>query len=116
MRNQSQVVSVKSLVDRLGLDYELSGHNGCVNCIEWNKDGSILASGSDDFHVMLWDPFRRKNLAAIDTGHRGNIFSVKVHTLLSQRCVEKSYISLQNYSLCPVQWMVWLPVGLVMVK
>ena len=69
---------MKSLIDRLGLDFELSGHAGCVNCLEWNHDGSILASGSDDFHVMLWDPFRRKKIADIDTGHQGNIFSVKV--------------------------------------
>ena len=74
----SQISCMKSLIDRLGLDFELSGHAGCVNCLEWNHDGSILASGSDDFHVMLWDPFRRKKIADIDTGHQGNIFSVKV--------------------------------------
>lgn len=38
----------------------------------------ILASASDDLHVMLWDPFRYKELMNIATGHTGNIFSVKV--------------------------------------
>ena len=95
-----------SLIDRLGLDYELSGHAGCVNCIEWNREGTLLASGSDDFRVMLWDPFRRKRLADIDTGHQGNIFSVKVGILkcFFLRCV---LFLLKKYlycSLCLNQW------------
>ncbi|KAK4022683.1 WD and tetratricopeptide repeats protein 1 [Daphnia magna] len=74
---QPKLSSMKSLIDRLGLDYELSGHSGCVNCLEWNKDGSILASGSDDLHIILWNPFLKRKIASIDTGHQGNIFSVK---------------------------------------
>ena len=100
---------MKSLIERLGLDFELSGHGGCVNCLEWNRNGSILASGSDDFHVMLWDPFRRKRIADIDTGHQGNIFSVKVN-LISQ-CFEVFllinlvvFIFLFSYSLCHCLW------------
>lgn len=73
--------SMKSLINRLGLDYELSGHSGCVNCLEWNRDGSILASGSDDLKVILWDPLLKRKLTVIDTGHQGNIFSVKVNKL-----------------------------------
>ncbi|XP_046437062.1 WD and tetratricopeptide repeats protein 1-like [Daphnia pulex] len=75
--HQSKLSSMKSLIDRLGLDYELTGHGGCVNCLEWNSDGSILASGSDDLHIILWNPFLKKKIANIDTGHQGNIFSVK---------------------------------------
>ncbi|CAG0915304.1 unnamed protein product [Notodromas monacha] len=66
-----------SFLDRLGLTAELAGHDGCVNCIEWNDKGTILASGSDDYHVMLWDPFRRKCISKYQTDHCGNIFSVK---------------------------------------
>lgn len=29
----------ESLIKRLGLEFELEGHKGCVNCIEWSKDG-----------------------------------------------------------------------------
>jgi len=39
---------------------------------------SLLASGSDDLDVMLWDPLAKKCVAKIQTGHSGNIFSVKV--------------------------------------
>lgn len=34
-------------------------------------------SGSDDVHIIFWDPFRRKKLKAFQSGHQGNIFSVK---------------------------------------
>lgn len=36
-----------------------------------------MASGSDDLRIILWDPFRRKELNRIETKHRGNIFGVK---------------------------------------
>ena len=42
---------------------------------------SLLASGSDDVQVIIWDPFRQKALSTIRTGHNGNIFSVKVGSL-----------------------------------
>jgi len=42
---------------------------------------SLLASGSDDVQVIIWDPFRKKQLTTIRTGHNGNIFSVKVRPL-----------------------------------
>ena len=29
-----------SLVGRLGLEQELEGHMGCVNCLEWNEKGT----------------------------------------------------------------------------
>ncbi|CAH1109387.1 unnamed protein product [Psylliodes chrysocephalus] len=66
-----------SLVRRLGLEHELEGHVGCVNCLEWTPNGEHLASGSDDTNVILWDPFRHKRLQVIPTHHIGNIFSVK---------------------------------------
>lgn len=27
------------LVNRLALEHELEGHQGCVNCLEWSPDG-----------------------------------------------------------------------------
>lgn len=27
------------LVRRLGFEYELQGHQGCVNCLQWSSDG-----------------------------------------------------------------------------
>uniref|UniRef100_A0A4W3JQ19 WD and tetratricopeptide repeats 1 n=1 Tax=Callorhinchus milii TaxID=7868 RepID=A0A4W3JQ19_CALMI len=64
-------------IKRLGLESELEGHSGCVNCLEWNETGQLLASGSDDQHAILWDPFSCKKLLTMHTGHTANIFSVK---------------------------------------
>lgn len=34
-----RLMVTRSLIDRLGLEKELHGHAGCVNCLEWNYDG-----------------------------------------------------------------------------
>ena len=123
---------MKSLVERLGLECELEGHAGCVNCLEWNREGSILASGSDDLQIILWDPFRHKKMCSIDTGHQGNIFSVKVWfvylfiVLNGSESKRYIYTILQGFiifskltsscSLCHSQKMVYWPVGPVMGK
>ncbi len=40
----------------------------------------LVASGSDDVQVIIWDPFLHKSVTTVRTGHQGNIFSVKVMT------------------------------------
>ena len=40
-------------------------------------DYSILASASDDARFILWNPFCHKKIHSYETGHRGNIFTVK---------------------------------------
>ncbi|XP_071486508.1 WD and tetratricopeptide repeats protein 1-like [Diadema antillarum] len=67
----------ETFINRLGLEHELEGHNGCVNCLEWNDSGTLLGTGSDDLTAVIWDPHRRKKLTTIVTGHLGNIFSLK---------------------------------------
>ncbi|KAL1131225.1 hypothetical protein AAG570_010843 [Ranatra chinensis] len=74
---QRRLHVTENLIGRLGLEKELVGHGGCVNCLEWDSKGSKLASASDDFQVILWDPFLYKKLHTVQTGHHGNIFSVK---------------------------------------
>ncbi|KAG7270907.1 hypothetical protein CRUP_000266 [Coryphaenoides rupestris] len=64
-------------IKRLGLEAELQGHTGCVNCLEWNEKGDLLASGSDDQHAIIWEPFKHRKLTTMHTGHAANIFSVK---------------------------------------
>ncbi|XP_078538739.1 WD and tetratricopeptide repeats protein 1 isoform X1 [Lissotriton helveticus] len=64
-------------VQRLGLEAELQGHSGCVNCLQWNQKGDLLASGSDDQHIIVWDPLLHKKLLSMHTGHTANIFSVQ---------------------------------------
>lgn len=78
--NSQQIKNLQtfeSFIDRLELQSKLSGHDGCVNCLEFNTSGNILASASDDLSVFLWDVYQNKQLTSFQTPHRGNIFSVK---------------------------------------
>uniref|UniRef100_A0A182R0J6 WD and tetratricopeptide repeats protein 1 n=1 Tax=Anopheles farauti TaxID=69004 RepID=A0A182R0J6_9DIPT len=74
---RSRLKTAAQFVDNIDLEAELRGHTGCVNCLQWSDNGHILATASDDFHVILWDPFRHKQLYDLMTPHEGNIFSVK---------------------------------------
>lgn len=74
-------------VERFGLETELEGHSGCVNCLEWNEAGNLLVSGSDDLNAIVWDPLQRKMKCCIKTGHTGNIFSVKFLPRIGDRII-----------------------------
>ncbi|KAH8280395.1 hypothetical protein KR018_005473 [Drosophila ironensis] len=74
---RSRLLASPAYVDRLEQEALLTGHDGCVNCLEWSSDGLWLASGSDDYRVMIWDPFRKRCVHVIATKHLGNMFSVK---------------------------------------
>lgn len=76
-RNHLQ--TTRSNIERIQLELILAnGHVACVNCLEWSQSGQLLASGSDDQKVVIWQPFQRDLIRyVINTGHTGNIFSVK---------------------------------------
>lgn len=74
---KNRLLFAPSFVRRLELDAVFEGHNGCVNCLEWSPNGRLLASSSDDYHVILWDPFHKKKILDFLTPHHGNVFSVK---------------------------------------
>ncbi len=46
--------------------------------LKLSSSPSYLLSGSDDLSAILWDPYRRREVVTMPTGHTGNIFSVKV--------------------------------------
>lgn len=74
---RNKLHAAPQFINTLELEATLEGHNGCVNCIEWSESGRVLASVSDDQHLMIWDPFKHKRLTDIPTPHHNNIFSVK---------------------------------------
>uniref|UniRef100_A0A2K5XXA0 WD and tetratricopeptide repeats protein 1 n=1 Tax=Mandrillus leucophaeus TaxID=9568 RepID=A0A2K5XXA0_MANLE len=84
-------------IRRLGLEAELQGHSGCVNCLEWNEKGDLLASGSDDQHTIVWDPLHHKKLLSMHTGHTANIFSVKQYDLRENSKHSEVLIDLTEY-------------------
>ncbi|XP_037949553.1 WD and tetratricopeptide repeats protein 1-like [Teleopsis dalmanni] len=66
-----------AFINRLEKIALLKGHEGCVNCLEWSHNSRFLASGSDDFKVIIWDAFKSVAVLNIKTKHCGNMFSVK---------------------------------------
>lgn len=66
-----------SLVQRLALEKNMEGHEGCVNSIAWNSKGTLLISGSDDTRINIWSYSGRELIHSIDTGHSANIFCTK---------------------------------------
>lgn len=62
---------------RLQIEEDLERHEGCVNCLAWSRDGSLLASGSDDTCLCIWSYSLRMRLKlCLKTGHAANIFGV----------------------------------------
>lgn len=68
-------------VQRLELMYKLERHDGCVNSLNFHPNGSLLASGSDDLNVVIWDWPTGKDLLTFETKHKGNVFQSKFMNL-----------------------------------
>ncbi|XP_032685012.1 DDB1- and CUL4-associated factor 8-like [Odontomachus brunneus] len=66
-----------NVVERLKLLYELNEHQGCVNALNFNQKGNLLASGSDDLAVVIWDWARGKKRHWLESGHCSNMFQAK---------------------------------------
>lgn len=64
-------------VQKLELMYKLEDHDGCVNSLNFSPDGTLLASGSDDLKVVIWDWRIGKSITKVETRHRRNVFQTK---------------------------------------
>ena len=71
-----QLYSLPSLAQRMTLERRLKEHEGCVNCINFSWGGNLLASGSDDLQVVLWDWASGRLMGKFDSGHVANVFQV----------------------------------------
>ncbi|XP_063222429.1 DDB1- and CUL4-associated factor 8-like [Bacillus rossius redtenbacheri] len=69
-------------VQRLELMYKMERHHGCVNALHFNSTGQLLASGSDDQKVIVWDWHVGKPRVSYDSGHRNNVFQARFMPLL----------------------------------
>ena len=65
------------LVKRLTLHDKLVHHDGCVNTLHFNMSGDLLASGSDDLEIVIWDWAKGKKKIAYQSGHSSNVLQVK---------------------------------------
>lgn len=74
---QSRAYGSKHLVERLEMSHRLCKHEGCVNSLNFNSAGTLLASGSDDLKINLWNWQTKKPIHTITSGHRANVFQTK---------------------------------------
>lgn len=94
---QRPVQGNSSWIKRLYLTKKLEEHRGCVNTIQWNAEGNLLVTGSDDCKLVsfllsvgakllvltysrqnIWSAGPRyKLLRSLSTGHSRNIFCAK---------------------------------------
>lgn len=65
-------------VQKLKLSKQLKGHEGCVNSLDFNLTGNLLASGSDDYKVCLWNWSEGKCILEHNSRHTRNIFQVNL--------------------------------------
>jgi len=56
---------------------KLEGHQGCVNCLNFNYSGTKLASGSDDLDIKIWNCTLGKCITSFHSGHRANVFQAR---------------------------------------
>jgi WD40 repeat protein len=47
-------------------------------CLDINKSGTLIASGSPDNTVMLWDPKTKKNIQTL-RGHPGKVVGMEIN-------------------------------------
>jgi len=71
--SRGNAVSVWSLDKRAELTNW--GHSAEINCIAYSPDGAVLATGSDDRSVRVWDVRNGKELYCL-LGHRQRVLSV----------------------------------------
>lgn len=74
---QRKVGSSLNLAKRLHLFKRYEKHSGCVNALHFNETGTLIASGSDDLQIVIYDWVKQKSFIEFDSGHRSNVFQSK---------------------------------------
>ncbi|XP_012819671.1 DDB1- and CUL4-associated factor 6 isoform X3 [Xenopus tropicalis] len=82
---RSNYLGRREFVQRLKLEATLNIHDGCVNSISWGSTGEYILSGSDDTTLVITNPYNKKVLTRIRSGHRANIFSAKFLPLTNDK-------------------------------
>ncbi|XP_017842470.2 DDB1- and CUL4-associated factor 8 isoform X1 [Drosophila busckii] len=67
----------RQAVEQLTMLSKLSRHRGCVNCLNFNRAGDLVCSGSDDLNIIVWDWANKRPRHSFKSGHSLNIFQSK---------------------------------------
>jgi U3 small nucleolar RNA-associated protein 12 len=54
----------------------LNGHRSEITCVDFNKNGSLMVTGSRDNEIVLWDVVGESGLFRLK-GHKAALTSVK---------------------------------------
>lgn len=76
----------RHIVERMKISHVLRKHSGCVNCVNFNKSGNLLVTGSDDARLIVWDWAGNNTKHVWKSGHSANIFQSKF--LPSSTCID----------------------------
>ncbi|XP_055913497.1 DDB1- and CUL4-associated factor 8-like [Eupeodes corollae] len=74
---QSRFYGSRHVVEKMKLLHSMHKHSGCVNCLNFNRSGNLLCTGSDDMRVIVWDWAMNKTKFQYKSGHQANIFQTK---------------------------------------
>lgn len=74
---QTSLYGSRHIVEKMKLLHSMHKHSGCVNCLNFNRAGNLLCTGSDDMKVIVWDWARNKVKFSYKSGHQANIFQTK---------------------------------------
>ncbi|KAK6163259.1 hypothetical protein DH2020_000123 [Rehmannia glutinosa] len=85
-----RVSASETLIKKIDLYGKLTGHQGCVNTVEFNSTGELLVSGSDDRQIMLWDWATQKLKLSYPSGHLDNIFQARIMPFTDDRKIVTS--------------------------
>lgn len=88
---QNKAVNSVDYVRRMKLAKTLDFHDGCVNALNFNRIGTMLVSGSDDYQVCVYDWSNKGDILNFDSGHKSNVFQV---------CLFTNEVSLYTLSTC----------------
>ena len=91
-----------AFVQRLQLDCSLEQHDGCVNALSFNERGTLLASGSDDLDVILWDLATQKPYVSYHSGHYANVFQVPDTDDTKTMLVSVSFLASYPYTVSEI--------------
>ncbi len=77
-RFQEKIMNSIDYLKRMKLSKTLDFHEACVNALNFNRIGTLLASSSDDCQVCLWDWASNRPIINFHSGHKTNVFQVNL--------------------------------------